>query len=72
MSSNTAFIVGFMGSGKAFENSQQRYQLGTINTIDLDEAVLRDNKGNAKSIEELFNQYGEEYFRINKCNAMCF
>tara|TARA_B110000495_G_scaffold46904_1_gene38937 strand:+ start:671 stop:1183 length:513 start_codon:yes stop_codon:yes gene_type:complete len=68
MSSNTAFLVGFMGSGKSSILNLIKHN-SEINTIDLDEAVLRDNKGNAKSIEELFNQYGEEYFRIQEVKA---
>ena len=68
MSSNTAFIVGFMGSGKSSVLDLIKKNT-EINTIDLDQAVLEDNTTGVESVEELFNRYGEEYFRIHEVKA---
>jgi len=69
MSSNTAFLVGFMGSGKS--SILNILKLNTeIHTIDLDDIVLKENKDDLESIEQLFEKHGEEYFR--DCEVKAF
>lgn len=69
MSNNTAFLVGFMGSGKS--SILDVLKLNTeINTIDLDDIVLEESEDHIESIEQLFNTYGEEYFR--NCEVKAF
>ena len=69
MSSNTAFLVGFMGSGKS--SILNILKLNTeIHTIDLDDYVLRESKDDLESIEQLFEKHGEEYFR--DCEVKAF
>ena len=69
MSSNTAFLVGFMGSGKS--SILNILKLNTeIHTIDLDDFVLSESKDDLESIEQLFEKHGEEYFR--DCEVKAF
>ncbi|MDA9590128.1 hypothetical protein N9R38_00280 [Candidatus Actinomarina] len=69
MSSNTAFLVGFMGSGKS--SILNILKLNTeIHTIDLDDIVLKESKNDLESIEQLFEKHGEEYFR--DCEVKAF
>ncbi len=69
MSSNTAFLVGFMGSGKS--SILNILKLNTeIHTIDLDDIVLKESKDDLESIEQLFEKHGEEYFR--DCEVKAF
>ena len=69
MSSNTAFLVGFMGSGKS--SILNILKLNTeIHTIDLDDIVLSESKDDLESIEQLFEKHGEEYFR--DCEVKAF
>jgi shikimate kinase len=69
MSNNTAFLVGFMGSGKS--SILDILKLNTeINTIDLDDIVLEESEDHIESIEDLFSKYGEEYFR--NCEVKAF
>ena len=69
MSSNTAFLVGFMGSGKS--SILNILKLNTeIHTIDLDDIVLRESKDDLESIQQLFEKHGEEYFR--DCEVKAF
>lgn len=69
MSNNTAFLVGFMGSGKS--SILDILKLNTeINTIDLDDIVLEESEDHIESIEDLFIKYGEEYFR--NCEVKAF
>ena len=62
MLSNTAFLVGFMGSGKSSILDILKLN-PEINTIDLDEIVLQESEHHVENIQDLFNKYGEEYFR---------
>ena len=49
MSSNTAFLIGFMGSGKS--SILNILKLNTeIHTIDLDDIVLKESKDDLESI----------------------
>lgn len=69
MSSNTAFLVGFMGSGKS--SILNILKLNTeIQTIDLDDIVLSESNDDLESIEQLFEKHGEEYFR--DCEVKAF
>ena len=62
MSNKTAFLAGFMGSGKS--SVLNILKLNTeIHTFDLDDIVLSESKDDIESIEQLFEKYGEEYFR---------
>ena len=62
MSSNNAFLVGFMGSGKS-SILKHISQTTEINTVDLDQVVLNDNSEHVETIEEIFVTHGEKYFR---------
>jgi len=55
----TAYVVGFMGSGKS-SILKVINQSTNINTVDLDELVVKDN---GESILKIFRNHGEEYFR---------
>ena len=69
MSSNTDFLVGFMGSGKS--SILNILKLNTeIHTIDLDDIVLKESRDDLESIEQLFEKHGEEYFR--DCEVKAF
>ena len=62
MSNKTAFLAGFMGSGKS--SVLNILKLNTeIHTFDLDDIVLSESKDDIESIEQLFEKHGEEYFR---------
>jgi shikimate kinase len=54
------FLIGFMGSGKTFWGRQlsEKFRLPFF---DLDEQI-ESNEG--KTINQLFDEYGEEYFRL--------
>ena len=69
MLSNTAFLVGFMGSGKSSILDILKLN-PEINTIDLDEIVLQESEHHVENIQDLFNKYGEEYFR--NCEVKAF
>lgn len=60
------FLIGFMGSGKSYWGSQLSEKL-KIPFFDLDEQV-ETNEG--KSINELFAEHGEEYFRLLEKEVM--
>ncbi len=53
------FLTGFMGSGKSSYGKRLARTMG-FNFIDLDEYI--ESQENLK-ISEIFNKYGEEYFR---------
>lgn len=59
MSNNTAYLVGFMGSGKSsiLQHIQEKTE---FNTFDLDDIVEAEN---SESIENMFKKFGEEFFR---------
>ena len=54
MSNNTAYLVGFMGSGKSsiLQLIQEKTE---FNTIDLDDIVEAEN---SESIENMFKKFG--------------
>lgn len=54
------FLIGFMGSGKSYWGDRVAASLG-IPFFDLDEVIISREK---RSIEAIFNEEGEEYFRI--------
>jgi shikimate kinase len=54
------FILGFMGSGKTHWARQLNQKLG-IPFFDLDEQIVNAEN---KSINEIFEAHGEEYFRL--------
>ncbi len=54
------FLVGFMGSGKSFWGSQLGEKLG-LPFFDLDHQIEEKEE---KSINDIFAQEGEEYFRL--------
>jgi shikimate kinase len=54
------FLIGFMGSGKSYWGRQLSQKLN-LPFFDLDQQVINSA---AKSINEIFEQDGEEYFRL--------
>lgn len=57
--SKKIFLIGFMGSGKTTIGKKLAIKL-KLPFIDLDEAIIRKEK---KSITEIFEFFGEDYFR---------
>ncbi|MCR6720897.1 MAG: shikimate kinase [Chitinophagaceae bacterium] len=60
------FLIGFMGSGKSFRGKQLSEKLG-IPFFDLDEQIVN---AESKSINEIFAEQGEEYFRLCEKDVM--
>lgn len=60
MKSNNIFIIGFMGSGKTTLGKKLAQQLN-YTFFDLDQLIEVEEK---KTINELFNNNGEDYFRL--------
>jgi shikimate kinase len=56
------YLIGFMGSGKTYWGRQLSEKL-SIPFFDMDEQVI---KSEGKSINEIFESYGEEYFRLKE------
>ena len=56
------FLIGFMGSGKTHWGRQLSIKLG-IPFFDLDEQVVNSE---SLTINEIFEKYGEEYFRLKE------
>ncbi|MEI9808624.1 MAG: shikimate kinase [Bacteroidota bacterium] len=56
------FLIGFMGSGKTHWGQQLSKKL-SIPSFDLDEQVVNSE---GISINEIFDRYGEEYFRLKE------
>lgn len=56
------FLIGFMGSGKTYWGLQLSKKLN-IPFFDLDEQVINTE---SRSINEIFENYGEEYFRLKE------
>jgi len=56
------FLIGFMGSGKTYWGLQLSKKLN-IPFFDLDEQVINTE---GRSINEIFENYGEEYFRLKE------
>ena len=59
MSNNTAYLVGFMGSGKSFVGEQLSKHL-QLKFVDLDQLIERSENC---SITNIFEKNGEKYFR---------
>lgn len=60
------FLIGFMGSGKSFRGKQLSQKLG-IPFFDLDEQIIN---AEGVSINEIFREQGEEYFRLREKEIM--
>src|SRR5271169_1108903 len=54
------YFIGFMGTGKTYSGKQLSQKLN-IPFFDLDEEIV---KHDGKSINEIFTENGEEYFRL--------
>ncbi len=53
------FLIGFMGAGKSTVSRELAHLLH-VKVIEMDDAIVREN---GMSINEMFERYGEEYFR---------
>lgn len=53
------FIIGFMGAGKTFFGEKLAYSLN-VQFLDSDEEIEKQEN---KKISDIFNDYGEHYFR---------
>lgn len=53
------FLIGFMGAGKSTVSKALK-DLFHLEVIEMDEIIAREN---GMSIPEIFDKYGEEYFR---------
>ena len=62
MSAMKIFLIGFMGSGKTYWGRQLSQKLN-LPFFDLDELVVNAEN---KTINEIFVQQGEEYFRVKE------
>lgn len=60
------FLIGFMGSGKSKKGRKLAAQLG-FDFVDMDEWV---EKQAGKSIPEIFQEMGEDYFRTLEFEAL--
>ncbi|MEI9910834.1 MAG: shikimate kinase [Bacteroidota bacterium] len=56
------FLIGFMGSGKTHWGGQLSQKLN-IPFFDMDEQIVNSE---SRSINEIFEKYGEEYFRLKE------
>ncbi|OGC13571.1 hypothetical protein A3J90_06790 [candidate division WOR-1 bacterium RIFOXYC2_FULL_37_10] len=56
---NNVVLIGFMGTGKSTVGKKIAERLG-FSYIDTDEVIEKTEK---KKISEIFNEYGEKYFR---------
>jgi shikimate kinase len=56
------FLIGFMGSGKTHWGQQLSQKLN-IPFFDMDEQIVSSEN---RSIAEIFEKYGEEYFRLKE------
>lgn len=54
------FLIGFMGSGKTYWGKQWA-SAHDFSLVDLDDAI---EKSEGKTVVELFEQHGEDYFRM--------
>ena len=53
------FLIGFMGTGKSIVSKKLKNILHA-DVVDMDLAIVEEN---GMSIQEMFDQFGEEYFR---------
>lgn len=53
------YLIGFMGTGKSTVSKALK-NLMEVNEIDLDAAIVKEN---GMTIPEMFEQFGEKYFR---------
>lgn len=60
------FLIGFMGAGKTFRGRQLSEKLG-IPFFDLDEQIVN---AEGKSINDIFHEQGEEFFRLKEKEIM--
>lgn len=60
------YLIGFMGSGKSFWGGKVAEALN-VPFYDLDEEIIKKEQ---RSIEEMFADDGEEYFRVAERNAL--
>jgi shikimate kinase len=56
------YLIGFMGSGKTYWGQQLSQKLN-IPFFDMDEQIVNSE---GKSINEIFEKFGEEYFRLKE------
>jgi shikimate kinase len=56
------FLIGFMGSGKTHWGGQLSQKLN-LPFFDMDEQIVNSE---GKSINEIFEKFGEEYFRLKE------
>jgi shikimate kinase len=56
------FLIGFMGSGKTHWGGQLSQKLN-LPFFDMDEQIVNSE---GRSINEIFEKYGEEYFRLKE------
>ena len=60
------FLLGFMGSGKTHWGKKLSEKLG-MRFFDLDEQIVNSEN---KSINDIFSQHGEEYFRLKETEVL--
>jgi shikimate kinase len=60
------YFIGFMGTGKTFWGRQLSHKL-QIPFFDLDEQIINQE---GKSINDIFSEKGEEYFRLTEKEAL--
>lgn len=60
------YLIGFMGTGKSTVSHRLK-RLMNVREIDVDAAIVRTNK---MSIPEMFEKYGEQYFRDRETEAL--
>ena len=61
------YLIGFMGTGKTTISHKLR-ELTGAEEIDMDAWIVEKN---ALSINEMFEKYGETYFRDRETDAVC-
>ena len=61
------YLIGFMGTGKT-TISQQLQQMTQAEEIDMDAWIVEKN---GMSINDMFEKFGEDYFRERESEAVC-
>jgi len=64
---NNIILVGMMGAGKTYTGKALKEQLPQMTLIDIDEYI---EKSQNMKISEIFEKYGEKYFRDLETNAI--